>query len=111
MLVDDPTLLDLVTLGHRLRSGTLTSVALTEACLARIEAENEALRAFITVTAESARAAAIKRIRQQHGVVEVANSDAVAGHHQHVEFEILPDLEHAVVFEQRFQKRNSVADW
>ena len=55
---DDPAALDLVTAGHRLRSGTLTSAALTEACLARIDARNEELRAFITVTADLARAAA-----------------------------------------------------
>ena len=31
-VTDDPAALDLVTAGHQLRSGGLTSVALTEAC-------------------------------------------------------------------------------
>jgi aspartyl-tRNA(Asn)/glutamyl-tRNA(Gln) amidotransferase subunit A len=57
-VADDLTALDLVTAGHRLRSGALTSVALTEACLAQIAARNEELRAFITVTPDSALAAA-----------------------------------------------------
>ncbi len=57
-VADDPTALDLVTAGRHLRAGELSSVALTEACLAQIAARNEELHAFITVTAESARAAA-----------------------------------------------------
>ena len=54
----DPSTLDIVEAGHRLRAHTLTSEALTEACLTNITARNDELRAFITVTAESARAAA-----------------------------------------------------
>ncbi|MEM9812582.1 MAG: amidase [Pseudomonadota bacterium] len=44
--------------GAALRSGTTTSRALTEATLARIEAADGALNSFITVTGESALAAA-----------------------------------------------------
>ncbi len=54
----DPSTLDIVEAGHQLRAKALTSEALTEACLANITARNDELRAFITVTAESARAAA-----------------------------------------------------
>ena len=41
--------------GKRLRSGNITSTALTELMLERIEAHNDKLNAFITVTAELAR--------------------------------------------------------
>lgn len=41
--------------GERLRSGETTSAALTESMLERIEAHNDKLNAFITVTAELAR--------------------------------------------------------
>ena len=51
-------MLDIVEAGHRLRAGKVTSEALTEACLANIEARNDALRAFITVTAGEARQSA-----------------------------------------------------
>jgi aspartyl-tRNA(Asn)/glutamyl-tRNA(Gln) amidotransferase subunit A len=51
----DVTALDIVEAGHRLRARTLSSEALVEACLARIAARNESLRAFIAVTADSAR--------------------------------------------------------
>ena len=51
---DDPADLGLVAAGHRLRAGTLSSRALTEACLARIDARNTALGAFIAVTAATA---------------------------------------------------------
>jgi len=66
-VADDPTTLDLVTAGRRLRSGELTSVALTEGCLAQIAARNDELRAFITVTADSALAAARDADRELHG--------------------------------------------
>jgi len=51
-------MLDIVEAGHRLRAGEVTSEALTEACLANIEARNDALRVFITVTAGEARQSA-----------------------------------------------------
>ncbi len=51
---DASHLLTVVEAGHRLRSRTLTSEALTAACLARIDALNDTLRAFITVTAAAA---------------------------------------------------------
>ena len=54
----DPSRLDIVEAGRHLRARTITAEALTEACLAAIAARNDELRAFITVTAESARAAA-----------------------------------------------------
>src|SRR6185436_20723239 len=54
----DPSTLDIVEAGHQLRAKTLTAEALTEACLANVAARNDELRAFITVTAEAARAAA-----------------------------------------------------
>jgi len=57
-IVDDTPPLDLVTASHRLRTGDLTSVALTETCLAQIASRNDELRAFIAVTAEAALAAA-----------------------------------------------------
>ncbi|HKD76593.1 MAG TPA: amidase family protein, partial [Ktedonobacterales bacterium] len=44
--------------GRALRSGAITSVALTQTCLERIAAIDERLKAFITVTAESALARA-----------------------------------------------------
>jgi aspartyl-tRNA(Asn)/glutamyl-tRNA(Gln) amidotransferase subunit A len=57
-MVADPSRLDIVEAGHRLRAKSLTAEALTELCLANIAARNEELRAFITVTADSACAAA-----------------------------------------------------
>jgi len=54
----DPSTLDIVEAGHQLRAKTLTAEALTEACLANVATRNDELRAFITVTAEAARAAA-----------------------------------------------------
>ena len=57
-MTSDPSFLDIVEAGHRLRAKTLTSEALTDACLAHIAARNAELRAFITVTGDQARAAA-----------------------------------------------------
>lgn len=65
----DVTTLDIVEAGRRIRTKTLSSEALTEACLARIAARNDTLRAFITVTSASARAEA----RQ-------ADAELAAGH-------------------------------
>ena len=50
--------LDILTASARIREGSLTSVALAESCLARIEELNGDLNAFITVTREDALAAA-----------------------------------------------------
>ena len=51
-----------------MRAGTLTSAALTEACLARIAAHDTAIHAFVTVTSARARADAAR-----------ADSDLAAG--------------------------------
>lgn len=60
----DPSPLDIVEAGHRLRAKTVTSEALTEDCLARIAARNEELRAFITVTEATARGEARQADRE-----------------------------------------------
>jgi aspartyl-tRNA(Asn)/glutamyl-tRNA(Gln) amidotransferase subunit A len=54
----DISALDIVDAGRRLRAGTLSSESLVDACLARMAARNETLRAFVAVTADSARAEA-----------------------------------------------------
>ena len=58
--MSDPTLpfASITELAGRLRSGALSPVALTESLLARIEALDPALHAFVAVTAERARAEA-----------------------------------------------------
>jgi aspartyl-tRNA(Asn)/glutamyl-tRNA(Gln) amidotransferase subunit A len=48
--------LTIETFARAIRSGELTAEAVTEACLERIAAENPRLNAFITVTADAARA-------------------------------------------------------
>ena len=55
---DAPYALDILTASARIREGSLTSVALAESCLARIEELNGDLNAFITVTRDDALAAA-----------------------------------------------------
>lgn len=55
---EDPALLSLVAASTRLRSRSLTSVQLLEACLARVDVYQPKLNAFITVTKELARAQA-----------------------------------------------------
>jgi aspartyl-tRNA(Asn)/glutamyl-tRNA(Gln) amidotransferase subunit A len=53
-ITSDPTDLPIAEAGRQLRSGTLTSVALTEAALARIAALDGDLCAFVAVTSERA---------------------------------------------------------
>ncbi len=57
-VVPNTASLTIVDAARRLRDGSLTSVALTEACLARIARDNDRLKAFILVTADAARAQA-----------------------------------------------------
>jgi len=54
----DVTTLDIVEAGRQIRTKALSSESLTEACLARIAARDDTLRAFIAVTTASARAEA-----------------------------------------------------
>ena len=55
---DDLHTLDIRVASERLRRGRLTSLALTESCLQRIDTLNPELNAFITITREEALAAA-----------------------------------------------------
>ncbi len=57
-VADDLAFLDVGEVSRLLRAKKLSPVELTEACLARIERLNPVLNAFITVTADAARAAA-----------------------------------------------------
>ena len=66
-MASDPSFLDIVEAGHRLRAKTLTSEALTDACLAHVAARNAELRAFVTVTGDQARAAARQADRELTG--------------------------------------------
>jgi len=50
--------LTITELAHKLRAREVSSVELTNACLHRIEAHNKPLNAFLTITADSALAAA-----------------------------------------------------
>lgn len=56
----DPADLTIADAGRQLRDGTLTSTSLTEAHLARVEALNDDLHAFVFVAAERARADAAR---------------------------------------------------
>ena len=56
--LSDPSLLSISELGPEIRSGALSPVTLTEACLDRIARHDPGLHSFITVTAGRARAAA-----------------------------------------------------
>jgi hypothetical protein len=44
-------------------------------------------------------------IGQQHGVIEGRDGDVVIGHHGHVVFQVLADLEDALVLQNGFQER------
>ena len=63
--MSDLTTLTIAEAGRQMASGALTSVALTEAYLARIAKVDGKLRSFITVTAEPARAAAQQADRER----------------------------------------------
>ena len=58
MTTDELAYLTVTELASRIRKGELSPVEITEACLARIEAHDDKLNAFITVTADKAREAA-----------------------------------------------------
>jgi len=62
---DDLARLTLRSAADRIRGGALSPVALTQACLARIERLNPSLNAFITVTADQALATAREREAEQ----------------------------------------------
>jgi aspartyl-tRNA(Asn)/glutamyl-tRNA(Gln) amidotransferase subunit A len=62
---EDPARLSLRSAADRIRRGALSPVALTQACLARIERLNPSLNAFITVTADRALATAREREAEQ----------------------------------------------
>ena len=47
--------------------------------------------------------AGIEHVGDQHGVVEAGDFDAALREHQPVVFQILPDLENALVLEQRLE--------
>lgn len=55
---EDPAGLTLAAAAERVRRGQVSPVALTEACLARIDEHDRHLNTFITITADSALAAA-----------------------------------------------------
>ena len=57
--LSDPATLDIADLALAIRSGTLSPVTLTEACLERIARYDQSIHSFITVTAERARHAAL----------------------------------------------------
>ena len=59
MIEADPTRLGVSQAGAAMRRGELTAVTLTEAYLARIQRVDPAIRAYITVTADVARAQAM----------------------------------------------------
>lgn len=59
MTIPDPSTLTIVDAARGLRDGSLTSLALTEACLGRIARESAKLNAFISVSREAARAEAM----------------------------------------------------
>lgn len=66
----NPATLTIVDAARRLRDGSLTSVDLTEACLARIAQEGARLNTFILVTADLARAQAADADRERAAGVD-----------------------------------------
>ena len=67
-----------------------------------------ALRQFIHAEARKAAAALVAGVGHQHGVVVRRDANAVAPHDDEVVFDVLADLQHAVVFEQRLEARERV---
>ncbi len=53
-------------------------------------------------------AAGVEHIGQQHHIVIGRKRDAAQGEHLQIEFEVMPDLEHARVLEQRPHRRERV---
>ncbi len=62
--MNDFCAMDLAELSQAIDAGSADPVEITEALLERIEAENGKLNAFVTVTADSARAAAVEAANQ-----------------------------------------------
>ncbi len=67
-----------------------------------------AQREFVHAMTASSR---VKRVRKKHGVVQRPQLDAVLGEHEHVVFEVLPDLEDAFVFQHRLEHGERVFQW
>ena len=65
-----------------------------------------ALRQLVHAEAREPAAALVHGIGQQHGVVVGPEPHAIAAHHHEVVFDVLADLEHALVFEQRLEARD-----
>ena len=55
-----------------------------------------------------AEAPGIERVGHQHGVLDPAQRDPAHGEQLHLELQVLPDLEHAPVFQQRLQRGERV---
>ena len=67
MTTDELAYLTVTELASRIRKGELSPVEITEACLSRIEAHDDKLNAFITVTANEAREAAKRAEKEIRG--------------------------------------------
>ena len=63
MATDDLCLLDLVEIGRRVQARQLSSVAVTQAVLARIERLDGRLKSYVTLTADVALAEAAQADR------------------------------------------------
>ena len=62
-----------------------------------------ALAEFIHAEAREPAPALVHRVGQEHGVVVGRKPHAIAAHDHEIVFDVLADLEHALVFEQRLQ--------
>ena len=67
-----------------------------------------ALGQLVHAEAREPAPALVHRIGHQHGVVVGRKPHAIAAHHHEVVFDVLADLEHALVFEQRLQPGDRV---